>query len=140
MTDTAADIQTYIYNTVTELIAGFALADLSCILIYSNWEEEYIKAIKLDIKNHQVSESYQIPGIYKLHLETVEYVQLILVTNGISIDDENIETVSICSQGKIAGNRILYCIFEVKSVLKGFQYYLTCISKYSEKGKLFVRP
>jgi hypothetical protein len=121
MTDTAADIQTYIYNTVTALIAGLALADLSWILIYSNWEEEYIKAIKLDIKNHQVSGSYQIPGIYKLHLQTVEYVQLILVTNGISIDDENIKTVSICSKGKIAGNRILYCIFEVKSVLKGFQ-------------------
>jgi hypothetical protein len=54
-TVTAADIQKYIYNATTAVMADFAAADMNHILIYRNWEAEYIKVVKLVIKNHQVS-------------------------------------------------------------------------------------
>jgi hypothetical protein len=82
---------------------------------------------------------YLKPEKSEFHKETVRYLELIISTKGISIDEDKIETLRNWSREKTTENGQLNNLFEVQQFLLFCNYYRRLISQYSKKGEPLTR-
>lgn len=103
-TNTPADFQGYIHNTVWEALDDFALAYLDCILLYSESEKEHVEHVKCGMQCHVESRKYSKPDKCEFHKETVRYLGTIMSTHGILIDEYKVESVRTWIRAKETKN------------------------------------
>jgi hypothetical protein len=82
---------------------------------------------------------YLRPQKRKFHKKTVEYLGLIISTNGISMDPYNIDTVRKGSQEKKTANGRLNDLFEVQQFLGLCKYCQRFIRRYSDIAEPLTR-
>jgi len=82
---------------------------------------------------------YLEPEKYEFHKETVRYLGLIISTQGISMDENNVQTVRNWSREKRTENGWLNNLFEVQQLLELCNYFQRFIPKYSEKEEPLTR-
>jgi hypothetical protein len=131
-TNSQADFQEYINDTIQKALDCFASAYLNDILIYSNSIEEHEEHVKWIMEHLLKAGLYMKPEKCEFHRETVKYLGLILSTNGISMDPDKIDTVRNWSREKKTPIGRLNNLFEVQQFLGLFNYYRTFIKGYSE--------
>jgi len=111
-TNAPVDFPGYINTSIREALDDFASAYLDDILIYSNLEEheEHVKLVMrclleacLCLKLEQCA----------FHKKTVRYLGLIILTKGISMDEDKVEMVRNFSRETETQNRRLNNRFEV---------------------------
>jgi hypothetical protein len=122
-TNAPTDFQGYINNAIREALDDFAAAYLDDVLIYSDSEEEHIGHVKWIVQSLLKAGLYLKPEKCKFHKETVRYLDLIISTKGISIDEDNVETVRNWSREKKTENGQLNNLFEVQQFLGFCNYY-----------------
>jgi hypothetical protein len=122
-TNAPVDFQGYINNALREALDDFASAYLDEFLIYSDSEEEHVGHVQWIM--HRLLEA----GLYlklekcEFHEETIKYLGLIILTKGISMDKDNVETVRNCSREKKTENGWQNNIIEVQQFLGLCNYY-----------------
>ena len=134
-TNAPADFQGYSNNAIREALDGFASAYLDDVLIYSDSEEEHVGHVKWIMQCLLEAGLYLKPEKCKFHKETVRYLGLLISTNGISMDEDKVETVRNWSREKKTKNGRLNNLFEVQQFLGFCNYYRQFIRKYSEKAE-----
>jgi len=82
---------------------------------------------------------YLQPEKCDFHKETVRYLGLIIATKGMSMDEDQVETVRNWSREKRTKNGRLNTLIEVQQFLGFCNYYRRCIPKYSETVETFTR-
>jgi len=92
-TNALADFQGYINNAIREALDDFASSYLDVILIYGDSEEQYIGHVKWNMQCLLEAGLYLKPENCEFHKETVRYSGLIISTKGISMDEDEVETV-----------------------------------------------
>jgi len=78
---------------------------------------------------------YLKPEKCEFHNETVRYLGLIILTKGISMDDDKVETVRNWSREKKTKNGRLNNLFEIQQFLRFCNYYRRFSLKYSETAE-----
>jgi hypothetical protein len=134
-TNPPADFEGYINSEIREALDDFALAYLDDVLIYSDSEDEHVGHVKWIIQRLLEAGLYLKPEKSEFHKETVMYLGLSILTRGISMDEDKVETVQNWSQGKKTENGRLKNLFEVPQFLGFCNYYGRFIRKYSEKAE-----
>jgi len=112
-----SDFQRYMNNTIWEALDDFASADLDEVLIYSYSEEEHVRHIKWVMQRLLETGLYLKPEKCEFHQETVRYLELIISTEGISMDEDEVETVRYWSREKTTEHSRLNNQFEVQQFL-----------------------
>ena len=92
-TNAPADFQGYVNNAIREALDEFPSAYLDDILIYSNLQEEHEGHVKWIMQRLLDAGSYLKPEKCEFHKDIVKYLELIIPTNGISMDEDKVETV-----------------------------------------------
>jgi len=138
-TNAPPDFEGYINNTIREALDDFASAYLDDVLIYSNFEEEHVGHVKWIMQRLLEAGLYLTPEKCEFHKETVRYLGLIISTEGISIDEDKVQTVRNWSREKKTKNGRLNNLFEVQQFLGFCNYYRQFIPKYSEKAEPLTR-
>ena len=138
-TNAPADFQGYINNAIREALDDFALAYLDDVLIYSDSEEEHVSHVKWIMQRLLEAGLYLKPEKCEFHKETVRYLGLVILTKGISMDEDKIETVRNWSREKKTKNGHLNNPFEVQQFLGFCNYYRWFIPKYSKKAEPLTR-
>jgi hypothetical protein len=92
-TNAPADFQGYINKAIREALDDFASAYLDDVLIYSDSEEEHVGHVKWIMQRLLEARLYLKPEKCEFHKETVRYLGLIISTQGISMDEDKVETV-----------------------------------------------
>jgi hypothetical protein len=133
-TNSSADLQGYINTVIREALHDFASAYVDDVLIYSEAEEEHVGHVKWIMQPLLDAGLYLKPEKCNLHQETVRYFGLIISTQGISMDEDMVETVQHWSRDKKTENGQLNRLFEVQQFLGFCNYYQQFIPKYSEKA------
>jgi len=87
------DFQGFINIAIREALDDFASAYLDDVLIYSDSKEEHVGHVKWIIQRLLEAGLYLKPEKCEFHKETVRYLGLIISTNGISMDEDKVETV-----------------------------------------------
>jgi len=95
---------------------NFASAYLDDILIYHLSEEKHIEHVKLIMQHLLDTRLYLMPEICGFDKETERYLELIISTKGISMDNDTEETVRNWSQQKKTKNEILNNLFDVQQL------------------------
>ena len=95
----------------------FASANLDDVLIYSNSEKDHVGHIKWIMQQLMEAGLYLMPEKCEFHEETVRYLGLIISTQGISLDEDKVETVWKGSLEKKTKNGLLNNLFEVQQFL-----------------------
>jgi hypothetical protein len=126
-------------NAIREALDDFVSAYLDDVLIYSNSEEEHVGHVKWIMQRLWDAGLYLNPEKSEFHKETVRYLGLMISTKGISMDDDNVQTVRNWSQEQKTENGRLNNLFEVQQFLGFCNYYRRFISKYSEKAEPLTR-
>jgi len=134
-----ADFQGYINNTIREALDDFALAYLDDILIYSDSEEAHVQHVKWVMQRLLKAGLYLRPENYSFLEETVQYLGLIISPNGISMDEDKVETVRNWSREKKTKNGWLNNPFKVPQFLGICNYYRQFIPKYSQTSEPLAR-
>jgi hypothetical protein len=127
-----ADIQGYINDTIREALDVFASAYLDDILMYSDTMEDHEQHIKWIMECLLQAGLYFKPEQCEFHKDTVKYLGLVILTKGISMDQDKIETVKNWSREQKPANRRLNDLFEVQQLLGFCYYYRRFIKGYSE--------
>jgi len=122
-----------------EAMDDFALAYLDDILIYSNSEEKHGEHVRWVIRCLLEAGLDWKPEKCEFHKQTVRYLGLIISTQGISLDEDKVETVSNWSREKETKNGRLNNLCEVQQFLGLCNYYRRFIPKYSEKAEPMTR-
>jgi len=138
-TNTPADFQGYISNAIREALDDFASAYLNNILIYSDSEEEHVDHVKWIMQRLLKAALYLKPEKCEFHKETVRCLRLIISTNGISMDEDKVETVRNWSTEKKTKNGNLNNLFEAQQFLGFCNYCRRFSPKYSEKAEPLTR-
>jgi ribonuclease HI len=138
-TNALADFQGYINNAIREALDDFASAYLDDVLIYSDSEEEHVGHVKWIMHRLWDAGLYFKPEKCEFHMEPVRYLGLIISMRGISMDEDNVETVRNWSREKKTENGRLNNLFEVQQFLGFGNYYRRFITKYSEKADPLTR-
>ena len=138
-TNALGDIQGYINNAIREELDDFASAYLHDVLIYSDSEEEHVGHVKWIMQQLLEAGIYLKPEKCEFHKETVRYLGSIILTKGISMDGDKVETIQNCSQEKKTKDGQFNCLFEGKQVLGFCNYNRRFIPKYSEKAEPLTR-
>jgi len=82
---------------------------------------------------------YLEPEKCEFHKETVQYLGLIISTRGISMDEDEVETVRNWGREKKTKNGRLNNLFEVQQFLEFCNYYRQCIPEYPENAVPLTR-
>ena len=130
-TNALADFQGYINNAIREALDDFASSYLDVILIYGDSEEQYIGHVKWNMQCLLEAGLYLKPENCEFHKETVRYSGLIISTKGISMDEDEVETVWNWSPENKTNNGWLNNLFEVQQFLSFCNYHQRFIPKYS---------
>ena len=138
-TNAPADFQGYVTNAIREALDEFPSAYLDDILIYSNSQEEHEDHVKWIMQRLLDAGLYLKPEKCEFHKDIVKYLELIIPTNGISMDEDKVETVRNWSREKKTANGRLNSLFEVQQFLGFCNYYRRFIPKYSEKAEPLTR-
>jgi len=138
-TNAPADFQGYINTAIREALDDFASAYLDDVLIYSDFTEEHVGHVNWIMQRLLEAGLYLKPEKCEFHKETVRYLGLIISTNGISMDEDKVETVGNWSREKKTKNGRLYNLFEVQQFLGFCNYYRRFIPKYSDKAEPLTR-
>ena len=132
-TNTPADYQGYIINTIREALENFASVYLNDILMYSDFDEEHVEHVQW------IMQCLMDSGVY-LKLEQCEFEKerircpgSIISTRGISQDEHTVETVRNWSREQKTRNGGLNNLFKVQQFLRVCNYYKQFIRMYSEK-------
>jgi hypothetical protein len=112
-TNAPADFQGYINNTIREALDVFAWAYLDNILIYSDTVEEHEQHVKWVMERLLQAGLYLKPEKCEFHTNTVKYLGLVISSEGISMDQDNIEKVEKWSEEKKMANGRLNNLFQV---------------------------
>jgi hypothetical protein len=121
-TDAPADFEGYIINAISKVLDDFASAFLGDVLISSDTEEEHIGHVKWIIQRLLETGLYLKPEKCDFHKETVRYLGLTISTKGISVDEDQVETVRNWNREKQTENGPLNDLIEVQQFL-GFCTY-----------------
>jgi hypothetical protein len=113
-TNAPGDFQGYINNAITEALDDFASAYLDDVLIYSNSEEEHVVHVKWIMQRLLEAGLYFKPEKCEFHKEMVKYLALIILTKGISMDEDKVVTVRNWSGEKKTKNGQLNNLFKVQ--------------------------
>jgi len=132
-TNAVTDFQWYISNTIRDALDDSVSAYLDNILIFSNLEKEHQKHVKWVMQCVLEAGIYLKSEKYEFHNETVRYLGSIIARKGISMDQDEVETVRYWSCKKKPKNGRLSNLFVVQQFLGFCDYYQRCISKNSEK-------
>jgi hypothetical protein len=116
-TNALADFQEYMNNSIREALNVFPSAYLDDILIYSYTVEEHEQHVKWVMERLLQAGLYLKPEKCEFHKNTVKYLGLVISTEGISMDQDKIETVEIWSQEKKTAKGRLNNLFEVQPFL-----------------------
>jgi len=116
-TNAPGDFQGYINNAIREALDDFASAYLDDALIYSDSEEEHVGHVKWIMQLLLEAGLYLKPEKCEFHKETVRYLELIISTKGISMDENSVGTVRNWSREKKTENGRLNNLFEVQQFL-----------------------
>jgi len=138
-TNAPADFQGYINTAIREALDHFASAYLDYILIYSDSEQEHVGYVKWVMQHLLEARLYLKPEKCEFHKEVVRYLSSIISTKGISMDEDEVETVRNCSRKKKTQNGQLNNPFEVQQFLGFCNFYQRFIEKYSEKAEPLTR-
>jgi len=132
-TNTPADYQGYIINTIREALENFASVYLNDILMYSDFDEEHVEHVQW------IMQCLMDSGVY-LKLEQCEFEKerircpgSIISTREISQDEHTVETVRNWSREQKTRNGGLNNLFKVQQFLRVCNYYKQFIRMYSEK-------
>jgi hypothetical protein len=138
-TNAQADFQGYLNDTIREALEVFALAYLDDILIYSNTMEEHEQHVKWVMERLLQAGLYFKPQKCEFHKKMVKYLGLVISTEGISMDQDKIETVNNWSRQKMTANGRLNNLFEVQQFLGFCNYYRRFIKRYSDIAEPLTR-
>jgi len=122
-TNAPADVQGYINNAIQESFNEFALAYLDDVLIYSNSAEEHEDHVKWIMQQLLDAGLYLKPEECEFHKDTVKYLGLMIPANGISMEEDKVETVQNGSGEKKTANERLNNLFEVQQFLGFCNHY-----------------
>jgi hypothetical protein len=92
-TNAPADFQGYIHDAIREVMDVYASAYLDDILIYSDTVEEHEQHVKWVMERLLQAGLYLKQEKCEFHKNTVMYLGLVISTEGISIEQDKIETV-----------------------------------------------
>ena len=137
-TNAPADFQGYINDGIQEALDEFASAYLDDVLIYSNLEEEHEGHVEWIMQRLWDAGIYLKPEKCEFHKDTVKYLGLIILTEGIPMDEDKVETVWNLSREKKTANGRFNNLFKVQQFLGFCNYYRRFISKYAEKAQLLT--
>jgi hypothetical protein len=96
---------------------------LDDVLIYSDAEKEHVRHVKWIMQRLVEVGLYLKPEKCGFHKKTVRYLELIISTKGISMEEDKGETVRNWSREKNTENGPLNNIFEVQQFLGFCNYY-----------------
>jgi len=88
-----AEFKRYTNDTIREALDRVASASLDAILIYSNSIEEHEEHVKRIMERLLKVGLYLKPEKFKFHKKHVQYLGLIISTDGVSMDPDKIDTV-----------------------------------------------
>jgi hypothetical protein len=124
---------------IREVLDDFASAYLDHVLIYSDSEEEHIGHVQWSMLQLLEAGRYLKPEKCKFHEETGRDVGLFISTKGISMNEDNVETLQHWSREKKTKTGRLNHLFDVQQFRWFCNYYRQCIPKYSEKAEPLTR-
>jgi len=107
--------------------------------MYSDSEEEHVEHVKWVMQRLLEAGLCLKPEKCNFYKETVRYLGLIISTKGISMDEDEVETVRNCSREKKTNNCRLNNLFKVQQFLGFCNYYRRYIPKYSDKAEPVTR-
>jgi len=87
-TNAPADFQGYIDNAIREALDHVASAYMDDVVIYSDSEEEHVCHVKWIMQRLLKAVLFLKPEKCEFHKETVRYLELIISTKGISMDED----------------------------------------------------
>jgi hypothetical protein len=116
-TNAPADFHGYISTAIREALDDFVLSDLDEFLIYSDCEEEYVGHIMWILQWLLEAGIYLKPEKCEFEKEIIRYLWLIMSTKGISLDEDNGETIQHWSRELQMNNGRLHNLFEVQQFL-----------------------
>jgi hypothetical protein len=122
-TNAAAEFQDYNNNATREALDNFASAYADEVLIYSDSEEENIGHVRWIMQRLLEAGLYLKPEKCEFRKETVRYLELIISTKGIAMDEDKVETLWNWSREKKTKNGWLNNLFEVQQFLRFCNYY-----------------
>jgi len=131
-TNAPGDFQCHINYAIREAFDEFSSAYLDDDLINSHLEEAHEGHFKWIMQRLLDAGLYLKPEKCEFHKDTVKYLGLIISTKGISMDEDEVETVRSWSREKKTANGRLHNLFEVQQFLGFCNYYQRFISKSSE--------
>jgi hypothetical protein len=122
-TNAPAEFHGSIHNMTKEALDDFASANFNDILIYTNSEEEHEQHFRYLMEHLLDAGLYLKPEKWEFHQENMRYLGLVISTNGISMDEDKINTVRNWSEEKMTKSDRLNKLFEVQQFLGFCNYY-----------------
>jgi hypothetical protein len=137
-THAPADFQGYLTNAIREALDDFATAYLDDLLIYTNSAEEHVGYVKWSMQQLLEAGVYLKPVKYELHKKIERYLGWIISTQGISMDEDKVDTVRNWSWEKKTHNRWVNDTFAVPQFQVFCNNYRRRIPNYSEKMESLI--
>lgn len=132
-THAPADFHRYIINGIREVLDDCVSTYLDDVLVYSDSKDDHVGHVECIMQRLLEAAWYLKPQKCKFHMETIRYLAVIISTQGISRDEDIVETVQNWSWEKKSQNGWLNPFFQVQQLLGFCNYYQPCIPNYSEK-------
>lgn len=126
-----AHIQWDISKSIRKALDNISQANLDDILIHTNSEEEHVKHEQCILQCLPDAECYLKSEKFEFHKEIVIYLGLVISTNRISIDEDNVATMRNWSHKKKMENSRLKNLFKVQQFPRYCKYFCHFTSRYS---------